>query len=119
MGAKRSYFSDHAETVSCYNVSTPTYSVPASNSLSKSSAPRADEGITVKGRKVNQDYAYGEVGALERSSQSIILHLKGQTSHRKKVARPRTVKIKLSCDVCGKKSKSSAKFCSSCGNYLD
>ena len=112
MGAMRSYNSGSHDTVSCYSVSAPSYT-------KCSSTPRAEEGITVKGAKVRQDYAYGHVGELERSNHSIILHLKGQTNRRKRVVRPRTVRTKLSCEVCGKKSRSSAKYCSGCGNYLD
>jgi len=87
--------------------------------VKKSSAPRADEGITVKGAKVNQGYAYGDIGTLEDTTNTIVLHLKGITKRKKVVKRPLTVKTRFVCDTCGKKSRSSAKFCSRCGNYLN
>ena len=93
---------------------TKCKSIPAAASV-----PLAEEGITVKGQKINQGYVYGSIGPLERSSNVIILHLKGLTKSKKRINIPITVKTRFACEVCGKRSKSTAKYCSRCGNYLD
>lgn len=79
----------------------------------------SDDGITVKGSKINQPYQYGDIGELETRSYVITLQLKGKTKRRKKVTKPLTVKTKLRCTTCGRRSKSSSKFCSNCGTYLE
>lgn len=85
----------------------------------KSFAPRSDEGITVKGEKITQKYHYGEIGALESAIQTIVLHLKGQTGRKKVVKKAVTVQSKFKCETCGRKNKSTNKFCYNCGTYLD
>ena len=75
--------------------------------------PAQDEGITVKGKKINQQFNYASIGQLEES-QIIILRLKGTG-----VNQPLTVKTKLTCSTCGTKSSSSAKFCHNCGTFLE
>ena len=90
------------------------------NDTAKGFSPRSDEGITVKGSKVNSNYRYGDVGDLEPSVYTIVLQLKGRTKKSKKiVSKPITVKTRLKCDTCGRKNKSVAKFCYNCGTYLD
>jgi len=83
------------------------------------SAPLDDEGITVKGSKVRQDFVYGHTEPLEESSSVIIIKLRGTKSNGTVVEKPVTVKTKLTCPTCGKKSKSSAKFCRNCGTNLE
>lgn len=81
--------------------------------------PSPDEGITVKGSKITQNYQYGDIDELERKSYVITLRLKGKIKRSKKiVTKPLTVKTKLQCSTCGRRSKSSATFCSNCGTYL-
>jgi len=88
-------------------------------SFTKSSAP-SDDGITVKGSKINQDYVYGHINDVESQSSVITIQLKGRTKRTKrKVKRAVTTRTRLRCETCGKKSKSYAKFCSRCGTYLD
>lgn len=77
-----------------------------------------DNGITVPGAETHQDFIMGSMGMMEPSSHVIILQLKGKSSKGKKVRKPITTKTKLTCPTCGKKSKSSAKFCSRCGTYI-
>lgn len=77
-----------------------------------------DDGITVKGSKINQQYQYGNIGELENRSYTIILQLKGKTKYKKVVKKSLTVKTKLRCPTCGRKSKSSSQFCYNCGTYL-
>lgn len=84
-----------------------------------SSAPLSDEGITVKGERIHQGYEYGHIGLLEDTSHVIVLHLKGFTERKMVVKTPVTVKTRLVCETCGLRSKSSAKYCRSCGTYLD
>ena len=84
--------------------------------------PNLDEGITVKGSKVNQNFQYGNVGALETFSNVIIITLRGSVKEKgkvKKVKRPVLTKTKVQCQVCGRKWKSSLKFCGNCSAALD
>ncbi len=81
--------------------------------------PNVDEGITVKGNQINEQYNYGMIGDLE-ASEVIVIVLKGmQQSPGVVVQDPITVKTKLVCRSCGLKSKSSFKFCPSCGTFLE
>lgn len=83
------------------------------------SAPLQDEGITVKGQEINYDYTYTNIGDLE-TSQVIVIKLSGLSNNGvKTIKKPLTVKSKLTCSICGKKSKSSSKYCSNCGTYLE
>lgn len=89
------------------------------NSLGSVSEPLSDEGITVKGSECNQQFHYVTMGDLEQSNV-IIIRLKGITETTGQlVQQPITVKTKLTCSSCGKVSKSSAKFCSNCGTFLE
>jgi hypothetical protein len=84
-----------------------------------SNVPNVDEGITVKGKEIFEQYSYGMIGELEQSSV-IIITLKGkQNTSNATVQQPVTVKTKLTCPTCGTKSKSSFKFCPNCGTYLE
>lgn len=76
-----------------------------------------DEGITVKGNEINQQFYNTTIGELE-PSKVIIINLRGIKSGQA-VNKPITVKTKLSCPTCGRKSKSNAKFCSNCGTFLE
>ena len=90
------------------------------NTSSLTAAPPGDEGITVQGSKTRQNFEYGHTGALESSSSVIIIHLRGASVRKqKKVVRPITVKTRFRCSTCGRKSKSSAKWCSNCGTNLE
>lgn len=85
---------------------------------SSNSAFFSDAGITVPGAETRQDFVYGNTRTLEYQSHVIILHLRGMTNRRKAIRKPITVKTKLRCDTCGRRSKSSMKFCGNCGTYL-
>ena len=80
--------------------------------------PLDDEGITVKGSECNQQFRYGQIGELEQA-EVIVIRLKGITGNDTPVQQPITVKTKLECSTCGRKSDSSAKFCSNCGTFLE
>jgi hypothetical protein len=90
-----------------------------SNSVECSALPKSDEGITVKGSKNRQDFVYGYTNELESQSSVIILHLRGLTKQRTKVRKAITVKTKLRCPTCGRRSKSSMQFCGNCGTFLE
>lgn len=77
-----------------------------------------DDGITVKGAKVTQEYNYGEIGALENQSSVIVIKLQGTTFNNKKIKKSVTVKTKVQCQTCGRKSKSNATFCYNCGTFI-
>lgn len=81
-------------------------------------APAQDEGITVKGTEINQDFNYTSMGELE-SSKVIVIKLCGLVGHGVRVSQPLTVKTKLTCSICGTKSKSSSKYCFNCGAFLE
>lgn len=95
-----------------------TSSLNSIQSNVKQSIPIFDEGITVKGSEINQNFNYGNIGELE-SSQIIILKLRGEKSNGAFIQNSVTVKTKFICPSCGKKSKSHAKFCDMCGTFLE
>lgn len=78
-----------------------------------------DKGITVEGSETRQDFNRGTTNDLESHSSVITLQLVGrEPKKRKLVKKPLTVRAKITCDTCGTKSKSSAKFCRECSTYL-
>lgn len=89
-----------------------------SNVVLDECSPQEDEGITVKGSQINQYFQTTSIGELD-PSEVIILRLRGTTSSGKKVNEPITVKTKIKCPTCGKKSNSNVKFCSNCGTFLE
>ena len=89
----------------CYNVS-------------EASAPLPEEGITVKGSELNQNFKYTSMGTLSQSSV-IVIKLKGDTDAGAQVSVPLTVERKLHCRTCGKFSTSRAKYCADCGTFLE
>jgi hypothetical protein len=102
-----------SRSVGASNVSVNSLGVEASFN-----APNVDEGITVKGNELNEQYNYSMIGELEQSSV-IVIQLKGmQRSSGVVVQEPITVSTKLECSSCGTKSKSSFKFCPNCGTFL-
>jgi hypothetical protein len=91
----------------CCNITCDSLSVPAS-----------DEGITVQGNRTSQDFVYSSIGDVEES-KVIILKLRGYKPSGVKVSKPLTVRTKLVCPSCGKRSPSSEHFCSRCGTNLE
>lgn len=128
------YNSSPKNTSESFGVSDVTYSARISNNLSSSESftsnffvnstqPSNDEGITVKGSEINQQFNYANIGILEDQSRVIILKLRGSETRTdgsiKNIKIPITVKTKLRCSTCGKVSKSNVKFCSKCGSFLE
>jgi len=81
--------------------------------------PLADEGITVKGSEIHQQFRYGSIGELD-PSEVIIIRMKGiDDTTSAPVQAPLTVQTKLTCSSCGRTFKSSYKYCPNCGTYLE
>ena len=81
--------------------------------------PNVDEGITVKGSEVHQSFMYSSIGQLEDSTV-IIINLKGLTDKTNKpIQEAVTVRRKITCPTCGNRSTSAAKYCVSCGTFLE
>lgn len=91
--------------------------VHASYSCDSFTLNNSDVGITVPGAETRQDFQYGHTKPLEAQSHVIILHLRGRIKKRR-IRKPITVKTRLKCNTCGRRSKSSVKFCGNCGTYL-
>ena len=78
--------------------------------------PMNEEGITVKGSKINERLDSECLSNLETNSNVIILHLKGKKEENgKKVTKP--LYTKVMCSTCGRKCRN-AKFCPECGTCL-
>ena len=76
------------------------------------------DGLTVPGADTRQDFEYGHTKPLEYQSHVIVLQLRGLTKKRKRIKKPITVKTRFRCPTCGRRSKSSIKFCGNCGTNL-
>jgi len=98
------------------NVTMDSLGVEAS--FTAQNAPLPDEGITVKGNEMHEQYNYASIGELEESSV-IVIALKGMQKSSGVVSTPITIKTKLVCSSCGMKSASSYKFCPNCGTHLE
>jgi hypothetical protein len=98
--------------------SVPVCSMVNCYNISNASAPLPDEGITVKGSEINQNFYYTAMGTLSLSSV-IVIKLKGDTNAGVQVSVPLTVEKKLHCKTCGKFSTSRAKYCADCGTFLE
>jgi hypothetical protein len=111
-------FWDSVTTCNSSNVrgNSALYTSCSSDSV-KCYAPLSDEGITVKGEDISQQFTYGSIGQLESKVSTIVLQLRGQTAT-KKVKKPITVKTRLTCSTCGRRNKSTNKYCFNCGTYL-
>jgi len=81
--------------------------------------PLDDEGITVKGSEISQQFNYGSIGTLD-PPEVIIIRMRGiNSASSATIKAPLTVQSKLTCSSCGKTSKSTCKFCPECGTYLE
>jgi len=77
-----------------------------------------DNGITVKGSISDQGFRFGYVNNLEDTIHTIVMVLKGCNSKEIKITKPITIRTRLICETCGRKSKSNNKFCPRCGTSL-
>jgi len=99
-------------------MSNPLHNSKFRNFIDDSSTPKSDEGITVKGSQINQQFREVFMGELEEQSSVITLKLRGYTGKQEVVYKPITVKTRLECETCGRVSRSNVKFCSNCGTSL-
>ena len=88
-----------------------------STSKAKAKAFNNDVGITTKGSESEQSFILGSVKELESEEHVMVLALKGERKD-KKLSKPIETTSKIVCDCCGKKNKSSNKFCGRCGTAL-
>lgn len=77
-----------------------------------------DEGITVQGEQINQQFTPACVGELEENAHVITIRLAGTDSQGAHIKKPVTVKTRFKCPTCGTKSRSNVKYCSECGTCL-
>lgn len=81
--------------------------------------PLDDEGITVKGSECHQSFRYASMGELDEA-EVVVIRMRGfQGSSGIAIHHPVTTSTRLICSSCGKKSKSSFKYCPNCGTYLE
>jgi len=95
--------------------STISSSVTA-DSLGACEVPQAEEGITVPGSELKQDFNSTHVGTIEDHGV-IIIRLKG-TDKTEPVKTPIFVSTKSECPTCGTRSRYGTKFCSECGTNI-
>ena len=117
---------DSNGTVSASNVNTNTRAVYRSGGICGQSVSVSNSndsvsidcaGITVKGSETGQSFSYTSFDA-ENESNVMVIQLKGETKDNKKVDKTIYTETKIKCPTCGKKNKSSSKFCSRCGTAL-
>lgn len=77
----------------------------------------SDAGITVHGGESKQKFSTTTIGMLEMEEHIICLNIRGQIGEQA-IREPVTVSRKIKCDVCGKPSPTTAKFCGSCSANL-
>jgi len=117
IGAGGSY---NTNSIACGDVYGGVYSDSVCESkLNCCSVPCKDEGITVKGSEVNSNYVYGHIGTLDCDINTIVIHLRGMSGSKKTISKPLTVRTKIGCSTCGRKNRSSNKFCYNCGTFLN
>jgi hypothetical protein len=87
------------------------------DSLGPSEAPQAEEGITVPGSEMRQDFNSTYVGTIEDHG-TIIIRLKGTDKVDEPVKMPLFVSTKFECPTCGTKSRHGVKFCPECGTNI-
>jgi len=76
-----------------------------------------EDGITVKGTQIHEEYDNGFIGRTGEQ-YNIVLRLIGRNSKNQIIQKPITTKTKLVCETCGTPNKSSKKFCGECGTCL-
>lgn len=86
-----------------------------------------DDGITVNGSPTNQNFVHGYTDVLEDQSSIVVIRLCGKSKIKSsktgkivtsKINKPITVKLKVTCPTCGKKWKTSMKYCGNCSTCL-
>ena len=105
------YRSNSNYTLKCSSASNDVMGhVCTSNSVN-------EDGITVKGSEINQDFNYGYIGDLEKN-HVMVIRLCGEKNNGTLIEKPIMVRNRLTCPTCGRKSRSDSKFCNRCGTFL-
>ena len=111
--------SGDTQVTNCVNSTEPPKSVSSYNIDVSMTSPLPDEGITVKGEDINQQYRTGYIGVLEPNKHTMIIRLKGTSKVAgERVVAPVEVRTKVQCPTCGIMAKSGMKFCSNCGTNI-
>lgn len=87
-------------------------------SMLMSNTPLPEEGITVKGSNVNQNFSSSYIRELEELENVIVLRLSGYLESGMVVKEKIVTSKKVTCSTCGRKIHSNMKFCSNCGTAL-
>jgi len=115
------YTSTPGGTFTCSTTTGPhqvkSASTGGSISCFNCTVPASDEGITVAGSAVDQKFHSTSVGLLEPPNV-IVLELVGAVG-KQRVRKAVTTKTRLACKTCGRRWRSSQKFCGNCGTALD
>ena len=124
------FLGDNITSVDSYSVQESTV-IPSTTYNKESSVNRSikeslvpsiniqdDNGITVKGSISDQGFQFRYVNNLEDTVHTIVMVLKGCNGNEIKITEPITIRKKLQCVTCGRKSKSNNKFCPRCGTSL-
>ena len=88
------------------------------DTLSATNATANTAGITVEGAKSNQRFSTVNSFLTTGVKKTMVIMLKGKVEEQP-VEKPISVKMKPICKTCGKKNKSTDKFCSGCGTSLE
>jgi len=102
-----------SDPVVCANISSNV----TMDSLGQCEVPQAEEGITVPGSELKQDFNSTHVGTIE-DNDVIIIRLKGTDKIDKPVKMPLFVSTKFECPTCGTKSRHGVKYCPECGTNI-
>ena len=98
--------------------SSPVFAdTPQYNDVYCSATVLNEEGMTVKGDEVKQEFKHAYIGNLESTVHNIVLQLKGNVNE-VQIKKPVYVNTKVKCSACEKKQSSTNKFCSGCGNNM-
>jgi hypothetical protein len=85
----------------------------SSEAIKQLSSPKEDEGITVKGSKLNEKLKESWIGELESHKEVIVLILKGVNC-----SDSEKEEVNLFCKRCGAEVDPKDNYCGSCGNKL-
>lgn len=79
---------------------------------------KAEEGVTVKGADRYQNFGEVTIGELEETEHVVCIKLYGGDRETKVVEKPVLTRAHVTCEYCGRKSRTDNKFCPGCGNAL-
>ncbi len=92
------------------NCSVPSY-------VSQVESPQNDDGLTIMGEDIKQQFQEGYIGALDSEVNVMCFNLKGDINQ-EKIKKPITVKTLKECFKCSKTNAWDANFCSVCGSNI-